>query len=160
MTRWGHGKRCRGVCVGVRCHPEAEASWGARRAGQVHILGGTTPSRPPQKSLLPRVEEKSRIRAVDGTHPGLSTKKRAGGCRDPRLRGYDTTTPLPPLQVLFGMGVCACLAGRHQSEFIRLLQLAGREVPDGLHGPAALGANIGGTRCSVGAQHLYSHHVP
>ncbi|MGO9684185.1 MAG: IS630 family transposase, partial [Beijerinckiaceae bacterium] len=77
---------------------------------------------PPDKTLVPAVEEKTQIQALDRTQPGLPMKK---GCRRTMTHDYKrngTTTLLAALNMLDGTVIGECMPRHRHRESLRFLK--------------------------------------
>jgi DDE superfamily endonuclease len=86
---------------------------------------------PPAHSLVLSVDEKSQMRALDRTQPGLPMKPgRAGTMTHDYIRNV-TTTLFAALNVLDGTVIGQCMQRHRHQEFLRLLNRLERDIPAG-----------------------------
>jgi len=84
---------------------------------------------PPEHALVPSVDEKSQIQALDRTQPGLPMKK--GRCGTMTHKRHGTTTLFAALDGLDGRVIGQCMARHRHQEFLRFLNKTNREIPAG-----------------------------
>ena len=84
---------------------------------------------PPQKALVLCVDEKSQIKALDRTQPGLPIKKGRCGTMTHDYKRNGTTTLFAALEVLQGRVVGQCFARHRHQEFLRFLRRLDDEFP-------------------------------
>jgi hypothetical protein len=86
---------------------------------------------PPAHAVVPSLDEKSQIQALDRTQPGLPLKKGRGATmtHDYKLNG--TTTLFAAPNVLTGEVVGQNIQRYQYHEFIRFLNALERDIPDG-----------------------------
>ena len=86
---------------------------------------------PPAHAIVLSVDEKSQIRALDRTQPGLPLKKGRAGTMTHDYKRNGTTTLFAALDVLDGKVIGRCMQRHRHQEFIRFLNAIEREVPAG-----------------------------
>jgi hypothetical protein len=74
---------------------------------------------PPAHAVVPSVDEKSQIQALDRTQPGLPTKKGRAGTMTHDYKRHGTTTLFAALDVLEGKVIGRCMQRHRHQEFIR-----------------------------------------
>lgn len=77
------------------------------------------------------VDEKSQIKALDRTQPGLPMKKGRCGTMTHDYKRHGTTTLFAALNVLKGTIIGRCMPRHRHQEFIRFLNAVETEVPAG-----------------------------
>ena len=87
---------------------------------------------PPDKAIVLCVDEKSQIRALDRTQPGLPLKKGRAETMTHDYKRNGTTTLFAALDVKTGQVIGECLPKHRAKEFIRFLQIIDRTVAKGL----------------------------
>ena len=86
---------------------------------------------PPARAVLPSVDEKSQIQALDRTQPGLPLKKERCGTMRHDYKRNGTNTLFAVLNVLDGSVIGRCMRRHQHQEFIRILNAVEAEVPAG-----------------------------
>ena len=86
---------------------------------------------PPAHGLVLSVDQKSQIRALDRTQPGLPIKKGRAGTMTHDYTRNSTTTLFAALNVLDGTIIGQCMARHRHQEFIRFLNRIDAAVPAG-----------------------------
>ena len=84
---------------------------------------------PPDKAVVLCVDEKSQIRALDRTQPGLSMKRGRAGTMTHDYNRNGTTTLFAALNLLEGTVVGQCLPRHRHQEFLKFLRGIDREFP-------------------------------
>ena len=84
---------------------------------------------PPDKALVLCVDEKSQIRALDRTQPGLPMKKGRAGTMTHDYKRNGTTTLFAALSMLDGKVIGACMPRHRHREFLRFLKLVDHNTP-------------------------------
>src|SRR6516164_5811832 len=84
---------------------------------------------PPEHALVLSVDEKSQIRALDRTQPGLPMKKGRCGTMTHDYKRHGTTTLFAALNVLEGKVIGRCMQRHRHQEFIRFLNTINRQTP-------------------------------
>jgi transposase len=87
---------------------------------------------PPQKALVLCMDEKSQIRALDRTQPGLPMKPGRCGTFTHDYKRHGTTTLFAALNILDGKVIGDCMPRHRHQEFIRFLKKIDHETPAGL----------------------------
>jgi len=83
---------------------------------------------PPERAVVPCVDEKSQIQALDRTQPGLPLKKGRAATMTHDDRRHGTTTLFAALDVKSGMVIGDCLPRHRAREFLRFLRRIDRAV--------------------------------
>jgi transposase len=86
---------------------------------------------PPAHAIVLNVDEKSQIRALDRTQPGLPMKKGRAGTLTHDYKRNGTTTLFAALNVLDGTVIGRNMQRHRHQEFIRFLNAIEAEVPPG-----------------------------
>ena len=86
---------------------------------------------PPDKALVPCVDEKSQIQALDRTQPGLPMKKGRCGTLAHDCVRHGTTTLFAALNVLDGTVIGSCFDRHRHEEFLKFLRQVDRDTPAG-----------------------------
>jgi transposase len=86
---------------------------------------------PPAHAVVLSVDEKSQIRALDRTQPGLPMKKGRCGTMTHDYKRNGTTTLFAALNVLDGTVLGRCMQRHRHQEFIRFLNAVEAAVPAG-----------------------------
>ncbi|MFP1133202.1 IS630 family transposase [Asticcacaulis sp. W401b] len=86
---------------------------------------------PPAHALVPSIDEKSQIQALDRTQPGLPLKPGKCGTMTHDYKRHGTTTLFAAFNVLDGVVIGRCMQKHTHQEFIRFLNTVEREVPAG-----------------------------
>ena len=86
---------------------------------------------PPAHAIVLSVDEKSQIKALDRTQPGLPMKKGRCGTLTHDYKRNGTTTLFAALNVLDGSVIGRCMQRHRHQEFIRILNTVEAEVPAG-----------------------------
>ena len=86
---------------------------------------------PPAHAIVLCVDEKSQIRALDRTQPGLPLKKGRAGTMTHDYKRHGTTTLFAALNVLDGTVIGRNMQRHRHQEFIRFLNAIERQVPAG-----------------------------
>ena len=76
---------------------------------------------PPAHAVVLSVDEKSQIRALDRTQPGLPMKKGRAGTMTHDYKSHGTTTLFAALDVLEGKVIGRCMQRHRHQEFVRFL---------------------------------------
>lgn len=84
---------------------------------------------PPDKAVVLCVDEKSRIQALDRTHPGLPLKKGRCGTHTHDYVRHGTTTLFAAPNVLDGKVIGQCLPRHRDQEFLKFLRTVDAEFP-------------------------------
>ena len=84
---------------------------------------------PPDKALVPCVDEKSQIQALDRTQPGLPMKKGRAGTMTHDYKRNGTTTLFAALNMLDGSVIGTCMSRHRHREFLRFLKLVDQRTP-------------------------------
>lgn len=84
---------------------------------------------PPEHAIVLSVDEKSQIRALERTQPGLPLKKGRAGTMTHDYKRNGTITLFAALNVLEGKVIGRCMQRRRHEEFIRFLNAIEAEVP-------------------------------
>jgi transposase len=84
---------------------------------------------PPDRALVLCVDEKSQIRALDRTQPGLPMKKGRAGTMTHDYKRNGTTTLFAALNMLDGRVIGTCMARHRHREFLRFLKLIDHHTP-------------------------------
>jgi len=87
---------------------------------------------PPDRALVLCVDEKSQIRALDRTQPGLPMKKGRAGTMTHDYKRHGTTTLFAALDVATGKVIGECLPRHRHQEFLRFLRAIDRDTPKSL----------------------------
>ena len=99
-------------------------------AAKLHAIVGLYVE-PPAHAVVPSVDEKSQIQALDRTQPGLPLKKGRCGTMTHDYKRHGTTTLFTALNVLDGSVIGRCMQRHRHQEFIRFLNAVEAEVPAG-----------------------------
>ena len=83
---------------------------------------------PPAHAVVLSIDEKSQIRALDRTQPGLPMKKGRCATMTHDYKRHGTTTLFAALNVLEGKVIGRCMQRHRHQEFIRFLNTVEREV--------------------------------
>ena len=83
---------------------------------------------PPERAVVLCVDEKSQIRALDRTQPGLPLKKGRAATMTHDDKRHGTTTRFAALDVKSGMVIGDCLPHHRAREFLRFLRRIDRAV--------------------------------
>lgn len=86
---------------------------------------------PPALAVVPSVDEKSQIQALDRTQPGLPMKKGRGATMTHDYKRHGTTTLLAALNVLTGKVIGQNMQRHRHQEFLRFLNAINRGTPAG-----------------------------
>ena len=86
---------------------------------------------PPAHAVVLSIDEKSQIRALDRTQPGLPMKKGRCGTKTHDYIRNGTTTLFAALNVLDGTVIGRCMQQHRHQEFIRFLNTVEAAVPAG-----------------------------
>jgi transposase len=86
---------------------------------------------PPAHAVVPSVDEKSQIQALDRTQPGLPMKKGRCGTMTHDYKRHGTTSLFAALNVLEGKIIGRCMQRHRHQEFIRFLNTIEAEIPAG-----------------------------
>ena len=89
--------------------------------------------KPPDKSLVLCVDEKSQIQALDRTQPGLPLKKGRCGTYTHDYVRHGTTTLFAALEILEGKVIGQCYPRHRHQEFIKFLRRLDEEFPEELN---------------------------
>jgi len=84
---------------------------------------------PPEHALVFCVDEKSQIRALDRTQPGLPLKKGRCGTMTHDYVRHGTTTLFAALHVAEGKLIGTCMPRHRHQEFIKFLNLVDAQTP-------------------------------
>ena len=84
---------------------------------------------PPENAIVPAMDEKSEIQALDRTQPSLPMKPGRAGTMTHEYERSGTTTLFAALDVLTGSVIGQCLPRHRHSEFLTFLKTIDREVP-------------------------------
>jgi transposase len=87
---------------------------------------------PPEHALVLCADEKSQIRALDRTQPGLPLKHGRCGTMTHDYKRSGTVTLLAALELLRGKLIGTCLPKHRHQEWFRFLRLIDRQTPPGL----------------------------
>ena len=87
---------------------------------------------PPDKALVLCIDEKSQIRALDRTQPGLPMKKGRCGTMTHDYKRNGTTTLFAALNMLDGKVIGSCLPRHRAQEFLCFLRQIDQQTPAGL----------------------------
>ncbi len=83
---------------------------------------------PPEKALVLSVDEKSQVRALDRTQPGLPLKKGRAGTMTHDYKRNGTTTLFAALDIATGAVIGECLPRNRAKEFLDFLKKIDRET--------------------------------
>ena len=86
---------------------------------------------PPAHAIVPLVDEKSQIQALDRTQPGLPLKKGRAGTMTHDYERHGTTTLFAAMNVLDGTVIGRKMQRHRHQEFIRFLNVIEKQVPAG-----------------------------
>ena len=86
---------------------------------------------PPAHAVVVSIDEKSQIRALDRTQPGLPLKPGRCGTMTHDYKRHGTTTLFAALNILDGTVVGRCMPRHTHKEFIKFLAAVERAVPAG-----------------------------
>jgi transposase len=84
---------------------------------------------PPIHAIVLSVDEKSQIRALDRTQPGLPMKKGRAGTMSHDYKRHGVTTLFAALDVLEGKVIGQCMKRHRHQEFIRFLNVIEARTP-------------------------------
>ena len=84
---------------------------------------------PPKRALVLAIDEKSQIKALDRTQPGLPLKKGRAGTMTHDYKRNGTTTLFAALDIATGKVIGECLARHRTDEFLAFLKKIDRETP-------------------------------
>src|SRR5215470_7891430 len=84
---------------------------------------------PPAHAVVLSIDEKSQIRALDRTQPGLPMKKGRCATMTHDYKHHGTTTLFAALDILQGKVIGRCMQRHRHQEFIRFLNAIEGEVP-------------------------------
>src|SRR6202046_2857400 len=84
---------------------------------------------PPPPAIVLSVDEKSQIRALDRTQPGLPMKKGRAGTMTHDYKRNGTTTLFAALDVLKGEVIGRCMPQHRHQEFLKFLRAIDRSTP-------------------------------
>ncbi len=77
---------------------------------------------PPENALVPCVDEKSQIQALDRTQPGLRLKRGRAGTMTHDYKRDGTTTLFAALNVLEGTVIAECMGRQRHQEWLNLVE--------------------------------------
>ena len=84
---------------------------------------------PPQEAIVLCVDEKSQIRALDRTQPGLPIKKGRCGTMTHDHKRNGTTTLFAALEILQGKVIGQCYQRHRYQDFLKFLRTVDKEFP-------------------------------
>ncbi len=84
---------------------------------------------PPDRAVVPCVDERSQIRALDRTQPGLPLTRGRAATMTRDCKRHGTTALLAALDVKSGKVIGDCMPRHRAREFLRFLRRIDRQVP-------------------------------
>ena len=84
---------------------------------------------PPERAVVFAFDEKSQIKALDRTQPGLPLKKGRAGTMTHDYKRYGTTTLFAALDIATGEILHECMSRHRHQEFLRFIRKIERSVP-------------------------------